>query len=42
MDAGTREVFSRPDILGEASIEPHLLALACNDVGKGGGMFRCC
>ena len=32
MDAGTREVFSRPDILEEASIEPHLLARACNDV----------
>jgi energy-coupling factor transport system ATP-binding protein len=37
MDAGTREVFSRPDILGEASIEPHLLARACNDVRKVGG-----
>ncbi len=37
MDAGTREVFSRPDVLGEASIEPHLLARACNDVrGEGG------
>ena len=36
MDAGTREVFSRPDILEEASIEPHLLARACNDVRKGG------
>jgi len=32
MDAGTREVFSRPDVLEEASIEPHLLARACNDV----------
>jgi energy-coupling factor transporter ATP-binding protein EcfA2 len=32
MDAGTREVFSQPDILEEASIEPHLLARACNDV----------
>jgi energy-coupling factor transport system ATP-binding protein len=40
MDAGTREVFSRPDILEEASIEPHLLAQAFNDVRKGGGMFR--
>ena len=28
--------FSRPDIFGEASIEPHLLARACNDVRKGG------
>ena len=37
MDAGTREVFSRPDILGEASIEPHLLARACNDVRGAGG-----
>ena len=36
MDAGTREVFSRPDILEEASIEPHLLARACNDVREGG------
>ena len=42
MYVGTREVFSQPDILGAASIEPHLLALACNDVRKGGGMFRCC
>jgi len=42
MDAGTREVFSRPDILEEASIEPHLLARVCNDVRKGGGMFLCC
>jgi hypothetical protein len=31
-----REVFSRPDVLEEASIEPHLLAQACNDVRKGG------
>jgi len=38
MDAGTREVFSRPDILGEASIEPHLLARACNYVR--GEIFR--
>jgi len=30
--------FSRPDIFGEASIEPHLLARACNDVRKGGGL----
>ncbi|MBA1341405.1 MAG: putative ABC transporter ATP-binding protein [ANME-2 cluster archaeon] len=37
MDADTREVFSRPDILGEASIEPHLLARACNDVRGAGG-----
>ena len=37
MDAGTRDVFSRPDILGEASIEPHLLARACNDVREAGG-----
>ncbi len=37
MDAGTREVFSRPDILGEASIEPHLLARACNDARGAGG-----
>jgi len=37
MDDGTREVFSRPDILGEASIEPHLLSRACNDVRKVGG-----
>jgi len=37
MDAGTREVFSRPDILEEASIEPHLLARACNDVRGAGG-----
>jgi len=29
-------VFSRPDVLEEASIEPHLLAQACNDVRKGG------
>jgi energy-coupling factor transport system ATP-binding protein len=36
MDAGTREVFSQPDFLEEASIEPHLLARACNDV-RGGG-----
>ena len=36
MDAGTREVFSRPDILEETSIGPHLLARACNDVRKGG------
>jgi len=36
MDAGTREVFSRPDILKGASIEPHLLARACNDVREGG------
>ena len=42
MDAGTREVFSRSDVLEEASIEPHLLARACNDVRKGGEMFRCC
>jgi len=42
MDAGTREVFSRPDVLGEASIEPHLLARACNDVRGAGGIFRCC
>ncbi|MBC2697682.1 MAG: energy-coupling factor ABC transporter ATP-binding protein [ANME-2 cluster archaeon] len=38
MDAGTREVFSKPDIPGEASIEPHLLARACNDVR--GEIFR--
>jgi len=37
MDASTREVFSRPDILEEASIEPHLLARACNDVRGAGG-----
>ena len=37
MDASTREVFSRPDILVEASIEPHLLALACNDAQGAGG-----
>jgi ABC-type glutathione transport system ATPase component len=36
LDAGAREVFSQPDILEEASIEPHLLARACNDVRKGG------
>jgi len=36
MDAGTREVFSRPDILEEASIELHLLARVCNDFRKGG------
>ena len=36
MDAGTREVFSRPDVLEEASIEPYLLARACNDV-RGAG-----
>ena len=37
MDAGTREVFSMSDILEGASIEPHLLARACNDVrGEGG------
>ena len=41
MDAGTREVFSQPDILEEASIEPHLLARACNDVREGGGLFLC-
>jgi len=40
MDADTREVFSQPDILWEASIEPHLLARACNDVrGAGGDLF---
>ena len=37
MDAGTREVFSRSDILEETSIEPHLLAQACNDVRGAGG-----
>ncbi len=37
MDAGIREVFSGPDILGEASVEPHLLARACNDVRGAGG-----
>jgi len=37
MDASTREVFSRPDILLEASIEPHLLARVCNDVRGAGG-----
>jgi energy-coupling factor transport system ATP-binding protein len=36
MDAGTRGVFSQPDILEEASIEPHLLARACNDVRRRG------
>ncbi len=36
MDAGTHEGFSLPDIPEEASIEPHLLAWACNDVRKGG------
>jgi len=39
MDAGTREVFSRPDVIGEASIEPHLLARACNYVRRAGGDF---
>ncbi len=39
MDADARGVFSRHDILGEASIEPHLLARACNDVRKGGKDF---
>ena len=29
-------MFSRSDVLEEASIEPHLLARACNDVRKGG------
>ena len=37
MDAGTREVFSRSDILEVASIEPHLLARACTDVRGAGG-----
>ena len=37
MDAVTREVFSRPDVLEEVSIEPHLLARACNDVRGAGG-----
>jgi energy-coupling factor transport system ATP-binding protein len=37
MDAGTREVFSRPDVIEDASIEPHLLARACNDVRVAGG-----
>jgi len=32
MDAGTREVFSKPGIIGGASIEPHLLARVCNNV----------
>jgi len=36
MDAGTREVFSQPDIIREASIEPHLLARACNGCARGG------
>ena len=36
MDADTREVFSQPDVLKEASIEPHLLVMACNDV-RGAG-----
>ena len=36
IDADTREIFSHPDILEEASIEPHLLARACNDVRKVG------
>jgi len=36
MDAGTREFFSQSDILWEASIEPHLLARACNDVRRAG------
>jgi len=31
------DVFSRADVLGEASIEPHLLARACNDVRGVGG-----
>ncbi len=39
MDAGTREVFSRPDVLEVASIEPHLLARACNDVRGAGYSF---
>ncbi|KAF5420538.1 MAG: energy-coupling factor transport system ATP-binding protein [Candidatus Methanocomedens sp.] len=34
MDVGTREVFSRSDILEEESIEPHLLARVCNDVRR--------
>ena len=37
MDAGTREMFSQPDVLEEASIKPHLLARACNDVRRAGG-----
>jgi hypothetical protein len=37
LDAGTREVFSQPGILEEASIEPHLLARAGNDVRGVGG-----
>lgn len=41
MDANTREVFSRTDILKGASIEPHLLARACNDVRKGGAGCSC-
>jgi len=36
IDAGTREVFSRLDVLEEAAIEPHLLTQACNDMRKGG------
>jgi len=36
MDAGTRSVISIPDILEKVSIEPHLLARACNNVRKGG------
>jgi len=35
MDAGIREIFSRHDILGKASIEPHLLSRA-------GEIFLCC
>ena len=41
IDAGTREVFSRPDILEEMSIGPHLLARACNDVRKEGAGCSC-
>ncbi|MDP3104097.1 MAG: energy-coupling factor transporter ATPase [Candidatus Methanoperedens sp.] len=36
MDGCTREVFSRPDILNRASIEPPLLARISNDLNKAG------
>jgi energy-coupling factor transporter ATPase len=36
MDGSTREVFSRPEILKKASIEPPLLARISNDLRKAG------
>jgi len=42
MDPGTRDVFSRPDILEQASIEPHLLAWAVMMCEGQGAIFLCC